>query len=282
MACGGGVGRSSAAAGASMRGAEGGSASSLVHSSESVFEIHVDGVGRICPKRPQIVVCDQDPTMRYPASCDAYGCECCGPRKALQSAALAAWGIRHADRGRFLTLTLAPDDWQQRRQKMRNLKRYLGQRGLRCEWAWATEKGSKTGMVHVHALQHGDYVPQRLLQDVWGARVDIRKIETGGVARYVTKDALKVAGYTVKGTRAELGAGAMQEALELNGGRPLHWSRGFLHGQTRRDALAALRAELAEGPALTWHLEPVLWPALDTEPVVTQAEYQGVWADGQV
>lgn len=238
-----------------------GAPSFLVPSSESVVEktpeIVVEGVGRICPKRPMVVVCDQDSSLRYPASCDAYRCECCGPRKAMQAAALGAWAIRQADRGRFFTGTLAPEDWQARRQKMRDVRRYMARRGYPgLEWAWSTEKGSKTGMVHVHALVHGPFIPAPVWNEVWGARTNIKAIRTEGVARYVTKESLRVAGYSVKGTRA--GMESMQEALDLNGGRPLHWSRGFLHGRTKRDAMTELRAELAGGEERTWHLEPVL------------------------
>lgn len=225
---------------------------------ESATEIRVIGADEICPKRPQIVVCDQDPSLRQPASCDAYRCPACGPRKAMQSAAIAAWAVRRCDRARFVTLTLAPEDWQQRRQKMRDLRRLLAARGIRWEVAWATEKGSRTGMVHVHALQHGSYVPQDVLQDVWGAHVDIRAIPradlAGGVARYVTKDALKVAGYTVKGSTAS--SAGHDQFLALNGGRAMHWSRGFLHGQTKREAASSMKSELSRGEPRTWHLEP--------------------------
>jgi hypothetical protein len=92
--------------------------------------------------------------------------------------------------------------------------------------------------------------------DAWGAGVRIQRVETGGVARYVTKEALRVAGYTVKGSTASTTADAMNAYLDLNGGRPLHWSRGYLHGLTKRQALNALRAELADGEVRTWHLEP--------------------------
>lgn len=236
----------------------GGVASSLVHSSESVREITVLGADQICPKRPYVVVADDDPTLRFPSSCDSYRCEKCGPRKAMQAAAVAAWAIRHAARGRFVTLTLAPEDWQTRRMKVRRLADGLRKRGYVWETAWTTEKGKQTGMTHVHALQHGSYVPQKLLQEVWGARVDIRKVETGGVAQYVTKDALRVAGYVVKDGTAR--HGGLLAFLALNGGRPMHWTRGFLHGVDKRGALADLRRELANGVAHQWHLE--LWEGL--------------------
>lgn len=235
-----------------------GARSFLVPSSESVDEpITIGDRHTLCEKRPLWVVCDQDPTTRYPASCDAYRCETCGPRKAMTSAALAAWSIRHADRARFVTMTLAPEDWQQRRQKVRDLRRLLARRGYSWEAAWSTEKGSRSGMVHVHALQHGSYIPGRVLNEVWGARCNIKAVETGGVARYVTKDALRVAGYTVKDSTATAGAG-YQDYLDFNGGRPMHWSRGFLHGLDKRSALTAMKAELAEGEVRTWHLEPAI------------------------
>jgi hypothetical protein len=221
-------------------------------------EIRVFGVDEICPKRPQVVVCDQRPELRQPASCDAYRCTSCGPRKALAAAAIASWSVRQVKIGRFVTLTQAAEDWQERRWQVNNLRRSLRRQGYRWEVAWTTEKGSKTGMTHVHALQHGSYVPQRVLQDSWGHRVDIRKIREQHVARYVTKDALKVAGYVVKGSTAE--HGGMADFLDLNGGRAMHWSRGFLHGLTKREATLALRDELNNGEALTWHLEP--WEGL--------------------
>jgi hypothetical protein len=200
-----------------------------------------------------VVVADDDPTLRFPASCDAYSCEKCGPRKAQQAAALATWAIRKADRARFVTLTQAPEQWQPRRKKVRVLAEKLRKAGYTWETAWTTEAGKETGMIHVHALQHGSYVPQTLLQKVWGARVDIRKVQTGGVAQYVTKDALKVAGYVVKGATAE--HDGLAGHLALNGGRAMHWSRKFLHGLDKRRALADLRKELADGLPHDWHLE---------------------------
>ncbi len=237
---------------------EGAPASFLVSSSESVDEtpsdLRISGSGRLCPRRPVVVVCDQSPDLRFPASCDRYGCAACGPRKALGTAALAAWAVRRAPRARFVTGTLAPEDWQQRRQKVRDLRRCLRRRGFAWEMAWTTERGSATGMVHVHGLQHGDYVPGAVLNEVWGARTNIQAVKTGGVAQYVTKDALRVAGYAVKGTSAS--PDGLHEHLSLNGGRAMHWSRGFLHGLDKREAAAALRAELnASGAERTWHLE---------------------------
>lgn len=234
---------------------------SLVLCSESVEQITVEGVGQICPKRPYVVVADDDPDLRYPASCDAYGCKVCGPRKAVEGAAVMTWAIRHADRSRLVTLTLAPENWQTRRQKVRDLGRSLRARGYQWEVAWTTEPNPKGTGVHIHGIQHGaSKVPQAELQDTWGSIVDIRAIrqDKAKAVRYLTKEALRVTGYVVKNGTAR--HSDLEGHLDLNGGRAAHWSRGFLHGLTKREALAEIRKELGGGEARSWHLIPA-WSA---------------------
>jgi hypothetical protein len=68
------------------------------------------------------------------------------------------------------------------------------------------------------------------------------------------KEARRVAGYTVKEATGD--HGSLLEHLALNGGRAAHWSRGFLHGMTKREALSDLRSQLSDGEALTWRLVP--------------------------
>jgi len=228
---------------------------SLVPSSESVHEI--------CARKPYWVTPLERPDLRFPASCDAYLCRICGPRKAQQAAAVMTWALRSVEtpsRARFFTLTLASQDWPVLRQKVRNVRRLLVAEGYDWECAWAREAGSKTGMLHLHGVQHGRHkVPQDRLQDLWGARVDIRAVrglrDKTGAASYTVKESLKVAGYVSKGATAG-DSSALADHLALNGGRPAHWSRGFLHGKTKREALTALRAELADGEPLTWRLVP--------------------------
>ena len=226
--------------------------------------VNVSGLDTFCSKRPGFLVCDQDPSVAIPLTCDAYRCADCGPRKAFRAAVIASWAIRESEpycdrrgrelRGRFLTLTNAPEDWQARRGQVRDLRRRLVSDGYRVEWAWTTEKGKRNGMVHVHLLQHGDFIPQGDLEAAWGGRrVDIRAIDGGNVSSYVTKDALAVAGYVVKGRTAHFGMGPF---LDLNGGRAMHWSRGFLHGLTKREAGRAVSASLfADREPRTWRVE---------------------------
>lgn len=232
---------------------------SLVPSSESV-----DGdQGPICPRKPYWVTALEAPDLRFPASCDTYLCPICGPRKAQQAAAVMTWALRQVEapsRARFVTFTLAAQEWPVLRQKVRDARRILLREGYDWEWGWAREAGAQTGMLHLHGVQHGRHkVPQDRLQDLWGGRTDIRAVkglrDKTGAAKYTVKEALRVAGYVSKGATAG-DAHALDAHLALNGGRPAHWTRGFLHGKTKREALSALRSELANGEALTWRLVP--------------------------
>jgi hypothetical protein len=182
-----------------------------------------------------------DRLVRFPAGCSTWRCVWCGPQKGRRKAEIVAW----AQPERFLTLTQAPPDWQACRQKVRKLALRLREAGRAVEWAWTVEKGKQTGMIHVHLLQHGDYLPQRELQAMWGRRVDVRRIsDVDGAARYTTKHAARrLASYTMKGATAQLA-----EHLDLNGGRGVHLSRGYLRGY-RSDEVWRL---LHPASALDW------------------------------
>lgn len=168
------------------------------------------------------VVVDRLTGEFWPADCGSGRCSRCGIERARVRARLVTERCRTVTHPRFLTLTNAPDDWQQRRGQVRDLARRLRADGLETQWIWVTERGSNTGMVHVHAIQFGDYIPQAALQDLWGGRrVDIRAA-TPRTGEYISKSAGKVASYISKG-----GSEDLEEALSLNGGRLHHWSRGF-------------------------------------------------------
>lgn len=207
-----------------------------------------------CAKVPYVVVADQDPDLRFPADCGSYRCEVCGPRLSREVVAGISWAAARAGRARLVTLTNAPADFDRLRGQLRDFARRLRKDGVAWHWAWSVEVGSETGMVHVHGVQHGpDYVPQAHLQDRWGGRiVDVRAIRSRGGAAYAFKEAARVAGYTTKGSLSDL-----PTHLDRNGGRVAHWSRGFFHGLTKREAVqeaARQRENAREG--LTWHLEP--------------------------
>lgn len=215
----------------------------------------------ICERKPYWLEAVERSDMRFPASCDAYRCPTCGPRKAEQAAAIMTWSIREAarlgTRCRFVTLTNAPADWQRRRKKVRVMREWARRElGVEWEFGWATEVGKDVRTLpHVHGIEHGaEKIEQAALQERWGGIIDIRLVRTPAVGVYAVKDALRVAGYTVKGATGD--QAALVAHLDLNGGRAAHWSRGFLHGLTKREALAQARAELADGEVLTWRLVP--------------------------
>ncbi len=163
------------------------------------------------------------------------------------------WGARQAPRRRLVTLTGLPADFQLARGQVRGFARRLRVDGYAWEWAWAIEANPRGTGWHAHGVQHGDYVNQAHLQDRWGGRiVDVRALKQPGAGVYAVKEALRVAGYVTKGAAGEM----LPEHLARNGGRAVHWSRGYLHGRTKREALAELRAELADGEVLTWALVP--------------------------
>lgn len=200
-----------------------------------------------CPRTPFDLVCREVPALRFPAGCDTWRCEWCGPRLARRRTGVLTW----AEPERFVTLTQAPDEWQPLRQKVRKLALALRSAGYRVEWAWTVERGSKTGMIHVHALQHGDFVPQRELAKLWGRRVDVRRIgRPDGASLYSLKEARRVAGYTTKGTAASLA-----EHLALNGGRAYHLSRRYLRGLRTRDVEAIMDGV---DKRLTWIVVPAV------------------------
>ncbi len=166
--------------------------------------------------------------------CKWNWCDYCGPRKAWGYGQLAAASRPE----RFVTLTLASEHWDVNRARVNNLVHELRRRGYHCQIYWAIEPNPRGTGNHIHALQHGDYVPQALLQSLWGAIVHIEAVTTevgasaGGVAMYVVKGAV-VAGYVTKGEGSDL-----PRHLHLNGNRSAHWSRGFMR-TSDDDAVAA-------------------------------------------
>jgi hypothetical protein len=178
-----------------------------------------------------------------PADCDTGCCQTCGVRRAGARAVAITWAQRRHGRSRLITLTRAPADWQSRRGQVRDLRRRIVESGRRCEWIWTTEAGSKTGMVHVHAIQHGDYIPQAELQTLWGGRiVDVRAVHDA--SKYISKSAGLVAGYIGKNVSRE--TSGLAGHLELNGGRLHHWSRQFFEGLSIRAAVAASRGDKSD------------------------------------
>ena len=183
-----------------------------------------------------------------PANCDTGVCRTCGVRRAQARAAAITWCQRQQDRSRLITLTNCPDNWQTLRGQVRDMRRRVIETSGKCEWIWTVERGSKTGMKHVHAIQHGSYLPQKTLQNLWGDRiVDVRAVSDAG--GYISKSAALVAGYIGKGATGEMGGLGVH--LGLNGGRLHHWSRNFWGGLSIREAVAAARTQATQEEWIT-------------------------------
>lgn len=176
----------------------------------------------------------------YDADCDNGHCQTCGVRRAQTRAVAITWMQRQCDRSRLITLTNCPPDWQTRRGQVRDMRRRLIKDGYRCEWIWTTERGSRSGMWHVHAIQHGSFIEQAVLQQMWGDRIiDVRAVHDAG--QYISKSAARVANYLGKGATGPVGG--LGDHLGVNGGRLHHWSRDFWGGRSIREAVAASRGE---------------------------------------
>lgn len=128
---------------------------------------------------------------------------------------------------RFITLTLAPEDWQDVRKKMKDLVQFLRSRGTRVHWLWVVEVGEENGMKHIHCVQWGDFIPWKELLDWWGARVEIQAANEA--IDYLGKNVIKYLGKGIDGDRE-----AIETHMNLNGGRAAHWSRDFFNGMSRK------------------------------------------------
>lgn len=181
---------------------------------------------RICPTHPYWLVNAAQPQIRVPAGCKSYRCAVCRPVKIRERIKLAAWGASRAHVLRMVTLTQIPEPWQLARQQVRDFLRRLRRSGT-VEWAWTIERNPRGTGYHAHALSHGDYMRKELMRERWGGRfVDVRRVAATATG-YLAK-CQQLAGYQQKDA---------DKHLEINGGRAIHMTRGYLHGRTAREAL---------------------------------------------
>lgn len=247
----------------------------------------------LCPRHPLWMV-DRLTGDMTPRRCGSYRCDVCGPHKARGKAALMTWTCRQVGWTRLVTLTQLPIltgpqprssdparqahagdlDWDRTRAQIRDLTRRLRLEGHQVEWAWAVERNPRGTGFHAHGIQHGSYIPQRELSELWGnRRVDIRAITRPDAQTYHLKEAMRVT-YAVKGSRTP----TWRDHLIINGDRAVHFSRGFLLGHTTRE----VETLLAQGKQeRSWMLLPadpttgeVIWNPVPT-PCVQPANTPG-------
>lgn len=180
----------------------------------------------------------------YLAGCGAWVCPVCGPRKARRYAeAIAA-----AHPTTFGRLSLMPESWEETRSQVRDLRRRLSNRYGSVEWAWVRHRNPQLTGYHVHFVGRLPWIPQRELQGMTGGRIPwIQKAKQElGSADYLlgVRERHGASGYLLKrAARPEF----WLDHLELNGGRGVHWSRGFFGEDKVEDVLHAVRASHRSG-----------------------------------
>lgn len=160
-------------------------------------------------------------------TCKNARCRRCSRQVSAQTFALARRALEPIEHVRFITLTQVPDGWDETRHAVKMWLKHLRRAGYAMHVLWVIERGSVTGMKHLHAVQWGDFVPKDVLDASWpygmneieGARAATNYLSKG-VIRYVAKE-------------LDGDADSIEAHMNLNGGRAAHWSREFFAGQSR-------------------------------------------------
>ncbi len=205
---------------------------------------------KYCPRQEPFVLFNaNNPTEFVLAGCKALKCVWCGPIKARQVVHGISWVASQVDRTRWITFTRAPEDAEKRRQKMADMMRWCGKQGFPSEWIWTTEAGKETGMIHIHAVQHGGFIPHDVLYERWGAAVRIEEVKTDAAAlgNYMAKGATKLGNYMSKSASSDYAAW-----YHLNNKRPFRQSRGFFLGVGVEEAVKRGKLLQRQGPPPEW------------------------------
>jgi hypothetical protein len=188
-----------------------------------------------------------------PARCGRTSCAYC----LRKNAGRRARAIALAKPQRAILLTQVGEDWQTVRNRMKVLRSRIAAEVKVCEWCWHVEPFPSGVGHHVHAWQHGSFIPQdrlsRLAASVgMGSFARINVIRS---ARGASLYGLKGLTYGLKGLEAaDEGATYLAE----NGRRLTHQSRGYF----RSGSGAKLAVRAAERLAMpgsgggTWRLVP--------------------------
>lgn len=166
--------------------------------------------------------------IAWKPTCKNARCRRCSRQVSAQTFALARRASEEQKRLRFITLTRAPEGWEETRLAMKVWRNNLARHGVAGDGMWVVEQGSETGMKHVHVVQHGPRkIPMEVLDESWG--YGSTQIESARAAvDYLGKGVVR---YVAKGLDG--GEESLVDHMNLNGGRAAHWSRGFFAGQGR-------------------------------------------------
>jgi hypothetical protein len=172
--------------------------------------------------------------IAWRATCKSARCRRCSRQVSAQTFALARRALEDGPaRVRFITLTLAPEGWQETRAAVWRWLERLRRAGYRMHVLWVVEQGDETGMKHIHAVQWGDYIPKEVLSASWpygSTQIEGARAATNYLAKGVVR-------YVAKGIDGD--GASIETHMNLNGGRAAHWSREFFGGMSRDGYRAA-------------------------------------------
>lgn len=160
-------------------------------------------------------------------TCKNARCPRCSRQVSAQTFALARRMADEKEHLRFITLTRAPEGWDETRQAMNVWLQFLRRAGYVMNVLWVVEEGSDTGMKHVHIVQWGSFIPKAVLSDSWpygSTQIEAARAATD----YLSKGVLR---YVAKGIDG--GRESLESHMNLNGGRAAHWSTRFFDGKGR-------------------------------------------------
>lgn len=130
-----------------------------------------------------------------PLPCGTWGCSSCGPAKAHRLGVLAAAAAPQ----RFITLSKVGPDLDSVYRGLQTLSQALRRSGYGWEYLTVPEV-HQNGFWHLHLLQKGSYIPQKVLSERaesagMGRVVDIRRIQDRDevplyLCKYLTKQTL--------------------------------------------------------------------------------------------
>lgn len=191
-----------------------------------------DGVGwtlrdEECPLTGSLAFDRTTGEIAWRPTCKNARCRRCSRQVSAQTFALARRALEPIEHLRFITLTRAPEGWEETRHAVKMWMRNLRRQGVEMNALTVVERGKETGMKHLHAVQWGDYVPKNLLDESWpygSTQIQAARAATN----YLSKGVIRYVGKGLDGDQSEI-----VEHMNLNGGRAAHWTRGFFGGLSR-------------------------------------------------
>lgn len=187
-----------------------------------------------CPLDGAVSVDVTTGELAWLPSCKNARCVACSRRVSARTFALArrVTEIETEQGGwvRFITLTQAPEGWAETRQAVKAWLLYLRRAGLAMHVLWVVEKGTETGMKHIHVIQRGDFIPKAILDQSWPHGSTNIAAARQAASDYLAKGVVPYIAKGIDGHRE-----GVVDHMNLNGGRAAHWSRGFFLGVARDD-----------------------------------------------